>query len=58
VKRVKKGENVIVFLNMYEYGALKPMKVILREGKENHGGVKQTWMYMWKCDNETPIQLL
>jgi hypothetical protein len=44
VKRVEEGEYgiwLMYFLHMYEYGTLKPFKVILRRGKgkrENNGG--------------------
>jgi hypothetical protein len=34
------------FLHMYEYGTLKPVKIILRKGRkkrENNGGNKQNW---------------
>jgi hypothetical protein len=48
---------------MYEYGTLKPVKVILRggvraEGEKWREGMNQTGvqcMYIWKCHNETPV---
>jgi hypothetical protein len=49
---------------MYEYGTLKPVEVILRSrwGKrENNGGDEPNQVHckhIWKCHNETPIQLL
>jgi hypothetical protein len=45
---------------MYEYGILKPVKVILRRGvgkRENDGEMNQSriqYMYIWNCHNETP----
>jgi hypothetical protein len=49
---------VEVFLFMYEYGTLKPVKVILRRGMggegENNGGNKPNgvqYMCLWKCQN-------
>jgi hypothetical protein len=45
---------------MYEYGTLKPAKVILRRerGKRENNGEDEPngvhCMYIWKCHNENP----
>jgi hypothetical protein len=45
---------------MYEYGTLKPVKVILRRGGERGRimeGMNQAWVYcthIWKCHKGTP----
>jgi hypothetical protein len=48
------------FLQMYEYGTLKPVKVILKKGgqkRENNGGDEPNWVHcihIWKCCNTCP----
>jgi hypothetical protein len=43
----------------YEYGTLKPAKVILRRGwgkRESNGGDEPNWgilYHIWKCNSET-----
>jgi hypothetical protein len=59
MKRVREGEYVYVFLQMYEYGTLKSVEVILRRRGRGRimEGMNQTGaqrMNMWKCYSETP----
>jgi hypothetical protein len=52
------------FLYLYEFGTLKLVKIILRRERGKEGtkeGMNQTGVdctHIWKCYNETPLQLL
>jgi hypothetical protein len=53
----------VFFLYIYEYGTLKPVEIILRRGREKSDNNRMNltgvhYMHIWKCHNETPIQLL